>query len=83
MKIQPNQKELARSDGILATIVRPDHQAGGYLVAVVSVRTHEAVWARAGVPKAKVGRVLASDLRMLDKCGSDSTTAAASRARGK
>ena len=79
-----NAKEMARSDGHLAVVVRPDRSGlGGYLVAVVVLATGRAPFGtNRGVPKSEVGRTVASDLRMLHKCGhSESDMADASRHR--
>lgn len=75
-------KEIARADGDLATIVRPNRKKGGWNVAVVRVSTGEAVFGIHHVlSQDEIQKTIRGDLRMIDKCGGDSKMADRSRMR--
>ncbi len=74
-------KEIARADGDLTTVVRPQAR-GGYLVGLVRVSTRRPVFRMSKVDtKAEIGEALASDLRMAAKCAFPGNMCRASRKR--
>lgn len=82
--ITPNAKEIARADGNYTAIVRPNRAKGGWYVAIVNILSGLPVFKFAHVEnKEEIGKAIASDLRMMDKCGSNSKMADRSRHRYK
>ncbi len=65
-----NKKELNRQENGYTAISRPNKENGGWNVAVVNVETGKPVFKLHYVKfKEDIGKAIASDLRMMDKCG--------------
>ena len=82
MPVNLTLKELGRADGGYTVVVRPNRSKGGWNVMIVRVATRRPVFQTRHVEsKDQIPKEIASDLRMLNKCGSDSNMADASRTR--
>lgn len=80
--MRPNAKELARASGGYTVVVRPNRKKGGWNVAVIEVESCKPFnKVRHVEDKSQIAKEIASDLRMLDKMGSPSPMADASRMR--
>lgn len=67
--MKPNAKEIARASNGYTAVVRPNKKKGGWNVAMVQVETGESVFPVTCVSsKEEIGKAIASDLRMMDKC---------------
>jgi hypothetical protein len=80
--MHPNAKEIARADNGYTAVVRPNKDKGGWNVAIVNIQTCKPVFQIAHVErKEDIAQALASDLRMMDKCGFKCNLATSSRQR--
>jgi hypothetical protein len=78
--IKPNAKEVARADGGFACVSRPA-AGGGFNVAVVHLDGTPVFKIQHVETKDQIGKAIACDLRMIDKCGFNCPMADASRHR--
>lgn len=77
-----SDKEISRADNGYTAVVRPNREKGGWNVAIVSIKTGRPVFKFHHVlSKKDMVAELASDLRMMNKCGFDCKMADASRHR--